>query len=405
MRRFTARRQTPRPRRAVSPAPVVSPAPISISLNGDIYLEVARLSDRNDQISLCRVSKEVYLNSRFLLYQNIYVRGSAANALVDTLDKNTDLPPIVASLLFADEDAFVDIVQWERVIVQLKNLRFLGIAPLIPLRRSWIPRLCFRLSWFESLSTVSDEWLDLLRRQSSLEHLVFGDSFHGDIPTSNELPLLQTIYAPGPVIAQFAKHLRFRHIRFDYDRYLASWSLLPSEALDFSLSSSKITTIRISAPDLLKLITHGAQDVLSPLEHVVLEEDRSWTDHLYTNIPLLTTSLGKVVAMLDGSFPQLKSLVLVCASRRGPYVRRRLLSSQDGNHFANSLSAVCSAPALRTFRFFTTTSKDSWVNWGTAEEAKVRFDGFSYYQTWRGGVEDYGDEYKYVLNEVYEDLL
>ncbi|KAK7007814.1 hypothetical protein R3P38DRAFT_3211458 [Favolaschia claudopus] len=374
------RSQTRRPRGSVSPAPV------SISLYADIFLEVARLSDRNAQLSLCRVSREVYLTSRFLIYQNISVRGRAANALVDTLDKKTDLPPIVESLLFADEDAFVDIAQWERVIVQLKNLRFLGIAPLIPLRSSWIPRLSFRLSSFESLATVSAEWLELLRQQSSLKLLSFADSFHGDIPTSNELPLMETIYAPGPLIAQFAQHLRFRHVRFDYDRYLASWSLLPSEALAFSSSSSKITTIRISASDLLKLITHGAQDVLSSLEHVVLEEDRSWTDHLYTNIPLLTTSLGTVVAQLDGSFPQLKSLVLVCASRRGP------------------LSAVCSAPALRTFRFFTTTSKDSWVSWGTAEEAKVRFEAFSYYETWRGGLEDYGDEYKYVLNEDYEYL-
>ncbi|KAK6996475.1 hypothetical protein R3P38DRAFT_3222130 [Favolaschia claudopus] len=392
------RRQTHHPRRSVSPAPV------SISLHADIFLEVARLSDRKAQLSLCRVSKEVYLTTRFLLYQNVYVRGSAANALVDTLDKKADLPPIVESLLFADDDAFVDIAQWERVIVQLQNLQLLGISPLIPLHSSWIPRLRFRLSSFESLSTVSAVWLDLLRRQSSLKHLSFGDSFHGDIPTSNELPLMQTIYAPGPVIAKFAKHLRFQHVRFDYDRYLASWSLLPSEALDFSLSSSKITTIRISAADLHKLLTHGAQDVLSPLEHIVLEEDRSWTDHLYTNTPLLTTSLGTVVAMLDGSFPQLKSLVLVCASRRGPYVRRRLLSSQDGNHFANTLSGVCSAPALCTFRFFTTTGKDSWVSWGTAEEAKVRFEAFSYYETWRGGVEDYGDEYKYVLNEDYEYL-
>ncbi|KAK7007983.1 hypothetical protein R3P38DRAFT_3211634 [Favolaschia claudopus] len=312
MRRFTARRQARRPRPTVSFAPISisSPAPVSISLNADIWLEVARLSNRNDQLSLCRVSQQVYLTSRFLIYQNVYVRGSAANALVDTLDKKTVLAPIVERLLFADDDAFVDIAQWERVIVQLTNLRFLGIAPLIPLRSSWIPRLRFRLSSFESLSTVSEEWLKLLRRQSSLQHLVFGDSFHGDIPTSQELPLLQTIFAPGPVITQFAKHLRFQHVRFDYDRYLASWSLLPSEALDFSSSSSKITTIRISAPDLLKLLTHGAQGVLSPLEHVVLEEDRSWTDHLYTNTTLLTTLLGTVVAKLDSSFPQLKSLVL-----------------------------------------------------------------------------------------------
>ncbi|KAK6996743.1 hypothetical protein R3P38DRAFT_2565344 [Favolaschia claudopus] len=331
------RRQTRRPRRSVSPAPV------STSLNPDICLEVARLSDRKAQLSLCRVSKEVYRTLRVLIYQNIYVRGSAANALVDTLDKKTDLPPIVESLLFADEDAFVDIAQWERVIVQLKNLQFLGIAPLIPLRSSWIPRLCFRLSSFESLSTVSAVWLDLLRRQPSLKHLSFADSFHGDIPTSNELPLLQSIYAPGPVIAQFAKHLRFRHVRFDYDRYLASWSLLPSEALDFSLSSSKITTIRISAPDLLKLLTHGAQDVLSSLEHVVLEEDRSWTDHLYTNIPLVssTTSLGTVVAQLDGSFPQLKSLYI------GLY---------------------CTAPQLRTLNLFALDGYACWTHWRESAE-------------------------------------
>ncbi|KAK7026142.1 hypothetical protein R3P38DRAFT_3192378 [Favolaschia claudopus] len=389
----------PRPRRPVSPVSV------SISLPADICLEVARLSERNAQVALCQVSKTVYFTVRFLLYQNVYVRGSAANALVESLDNNSDLPPMVESLLFADETAFVDIAQWERVIVQLKNLWFLGIAPLIPLLASWIPRLRFRLSCFESLTTVSGGWSDLLHQQSSLKHLAFGDSFHGPIPTSKELPILQSIIAPGPVITQFAQHLRFQHLRFDYNKYLASWNLIPSEALDFSVSPSRITTIRISAPDLLMLLTHGAQSVLSSLEHIVLEENRCWTDHLYTNTTLLTSTLGTVVARLDGSFSQLKSLVLLCASQRGLQVRtRRLLGRDDGDHFANILSAVCSAPALRTFRFFTASSKDSWEGWGTAEERKIRFEGVDYYESWRGGVEDYGDEYEYVLNEFWEDL-
>jgi hypothetical protein len=164
----------------------------------------------------------------------------------------------------------------------------------------------------------------------------------------------------------------------------------------FAATFSRIDTIRISAPDLLLLIS-AALKFVSMLAHIVIDEDLTWTDFTLSGGPSLvfygnffslngadclslqsSNLLAKLATALDRSFIYLQTLLLVCSHQRTGRAHRRLLHCRDAVCFSKVMSAHCLAPSLRTFHFYADDGFVAVTNWGRVEEEMEFIDDWDH---------------------------
>jgi hypothetical protein len=132
---------------------------------------------------------------------------------------------------------------------------------------------------------VEGVWLDFLNNMCTLEVFLLHGSLHGRVP--GPLPRLHAIKAHAADLAKFAEgHITLCHLWFDRSKPLAESQLGPVELTPFAASFSQLDTIRISAPDLLLLIS-GAPKFVSMLGHIVIDEDLTWSDFTLNGGPSL----------------------------------------------------------------------------------------------------------------------
>ncbi|KAJ7789714.1 hypothetical protein B0H14DRAFT_3502711 [Mycena olivaceomarginata] len=305
---------------------VPGPTPTSLmtsttyTLSPAICLEIAHFGPLADRLTLLQVSRGVNLALRHLLYRNIAVRQSTKR-LVSTLAHNPDLHPLVKSLYFMDESAGVDQEEWAYVFPGLRNLYFLGITPAIPLPFAILIRCRIRL--FESLGPVTRRWEAFIRSQPCIEELILNSSFVAHPPGPATLPLLRGVKGLPQDVAKVAE----RHSRVLDMWFTSKQALAPEDLSRLAVSASRLETIRISALNLLLLLS-AAPSFVSTLQHVSLDEDETWRDFtLQKPEGLSTTPLARVAAVLS-SLVKLERILLAC-SRDATDRSFRLLSRAD----------------------------------------------------------------------------
>ncbi|KAJ7795891.1 hypothetical protein B0H14DRAFT_3495358 [Mycena olivaceomarginata] len=290
---------------------VPGPTPTSLmmsttyTLSPAICLEIAHFGPLADRLTLLQVSRGVNLALRHLLYRNIAVRQSAKR-LVSTLAHNPDLHPLVKSLYFMDESAGVDQEEWAYVFPGLRNLYFLGITPAIPLPFAILIRCRIRL--FESLGPVTRRWEAFIRSQPCIEELILNSSFVAHPPGPATLPLLRGVKGLPQDVAKVAE----RQSRVLDMWFTSKQALAPEDLSRLAASASRLETIRISALNLLLLLS-AAPSFVSTLQHVSLDEDETWRDFtLQKPEGLSITPLARVAAALS-SLVKLERILLACS--------------------------------------------------------------------------------------------
>lgn len=177
----------------------------------------------------------------------------------------------VKSLYFMDESAGVDQEEWAYVFPGLRNLYFLGITPAIPLPFAILIRCRIRL--FESLGPVTRRWEAFIRSQPCIEELILNSSFVAHPPGPATLPLLRGVKGLPQDVAKVAE----RHSRVLDMWFTSKQALAPEDLSRLAVSASRLETIRISALNLLLLLS-AAPSFVSTLQHVSLDEDETWRD-------------------------------------------------------------------------------------------------------------------------------
>jgi hypothetical protein len=192
----------------------------------------------------------------------------------------------VKTVIFEDHDCRVDIKQWDAIFPAMKNLTHLVLPPSTFLMSPDIlPLIKCRLQYFQALSSVEGVWLDFLSKMHTLEVFLLHESLHGRVLAP--LPRLHAIKALAADLAKFAEvHIALCHLWFDRSKPLAERQLGSVELTLFAGSSSRLDTIRISAPNLLLLIS-GAPEFVSMLSHIVVDEDLTWSDFTLNGGPSL----------------------------------------------------------------------------------------------------------------------
>ncbi|KAJ6452188.1 hypothetical protein C8R47DRAFT_1229346 [Mycena vitilis] len=360
-------------------------------LSVEIYWRVAMFSDEDVRLNLLQTSRPVYTHLRALRYRYIAI-GSDAKHLVRSLSNNTALPPLdfqVKSLMFLNRYARVDAAQWARVLPAMTNLGTLIISPRIPLSLELIPRLTFRLLSFGSSSSLEGAWVDFLATQHWLDELVIDDHLVGDAPGPQRLPLLRSIKGRPRDLAKFAHYPRLLDLWFYSVRPYSQCGLQPEDLQRFAASSVQLVTVRLR-PSQLLLLLDAAPALLQALQHLVLDEERDWSDFI-VNVHSLQEHwpLTQVATRLS-TFGALKTILLVCVWQAHLRVTpRRLLERTDGPLISSAMSVLCTSSSLRTFHFFAFDGSAIVTNWTTDDE-----EVFYRPQTDSPGVLD--DHYSYL---------
>ncbi|KAF7358323.1 hypothetical protein MVEN_00881800 [Mycena venus] len=316
------------------------------------WLEVAIYSELYERLALLRLTRAVNAALLHLLYRKVLVTESA-DVLVNTLVTKRFLLPLVISLCMEDPTARVDHEQWEAILPYMRNLETLVIAPsTIPMPFHIIPLIQFHLVSFHAITSIQGHWVDFLAACSDLEELALDGRFLGHVPSSMRMRRLSAIKAQPADIARFAeRHTRLCDLWFFTLQPLAASHLLPEDIRRFSVSPSRVDSIRISAPDLLLLIA-GAPALVSTLRCIVLDEDLTWSDFTLNAGPsLATNALVQLATALDSSFLHLKSVFL------GP-----------------QSSTIAGPPASGPFIFFAMDGYVAVKHWGEIEEELVYID-------------------------------
>ncbi|KAJ6449960.1 hypothetical protein C8R45DRAFT_1114367 [Mycena sanguinolenta] len=344
--------------------PCLVPLPLSA------WLEVAVYSSLTELLSLLQLSRSINIALRYLLYRDIVV-GASAQKLLTSLAANLQLRPLVRFLIFEDPSAHIHPRLWALVFPTLENLEALTIAYEIPLSHPIVSEAAFRLTFFESLCPLTYTWAQLVASQPGLEELILHEGFWTEAPAPHFLPRLRRIRGYPADIAKFAQFYALEHMWFISKKPLPSGRpTLRSRTLpNFASSACRLSTVRISAPDFLRLST-ASPDIISMLRHLVLDEDLTWSEFLLQSDVhgLGGSTFGQVAAVLGRNFPFLRSVLLVCS--QSPHNRnyRPLLQRVNARCFAKILAGHCSAPGLEAFRFYAEDGYAVWTDWGKETE-------------------------------------
>ncbi|KAK7024861.1 hypothetical protein R3P38DRAFT_3193777 [Favolaschia claudopus] len=212
---------------------------------------------------------------------------------------------------------------------------------------------------------VSGHWPLFLRRQFALEEICINGEFRGPPPGVGGLPALRRLKAqPEDVARLLEEHHTLTEIWFlSPATSLAVRTLGDMHLARLAQTRSLLTHLRIGVPDLLPIFS-AIPDMLLTLQHLVLDEDLSWSaftletpDVLY----LWESPLQKLAVILDTRFEYLESVFLVFNSRRESRIgnERRFLKLSDARCFATAKKgyAVCKRWDLQGIRFYPLSSK------------------------------------------------
>ncbi|KAF8190200.1 hypothetical protein K438DRAFT_1763219 [Mycena galopus ATCC 62051] len=312
---------------------------------------------RTERLSILLLTKSLNAFLRFLLYRYILVGASA--------------PKLVRSLQFVDGSlsASINPRLWALILPQMERLQFLGIASDIPLSQATISSLTCRLTGFEAIFPVRITWGELIASQAGLDELIFHGEFHGEVPGPDLLPRLRSIRALPADVTRFARAHRLTDAWFLTLGALGTATLSPRALNRLAASPSRLLTLRISAPNVL-LSLAAAPAVFSTLEHLVLDEDLTWSDFtLFSDTGGLARSTwGEVACALNRTLSHLHIVLLICSHSMQDRAYRRRLTCDDAPCFARIFAANSTAPGLRSFRFYAMDGYAVWTGWGQEDE-------------------------------------
>ncbi|KAJ7452335.1 hypothetical protein FB451DRAFT_1409484 [Mycena latifolia] len=333
----------------------------SPTLDIDVLCEIALASDPHTHCQLLRLSFSTYPRIRALLYQHISV-GDQAGALVRTLANKSCLPPMVRTLIFRSSVcAYIADAEWALLLPAMVNLRRLVIANHVPLERRVLPSITFRLRSFMSSGVVVGAWAEFLQLQPDLEEIAFHGDLFGPAPGPAHLPMLRSVTGRPEDVARFARYHQLDDV---WVRSGSPWGYRTFKTIDlrrFSLSPSRLLTLRIMAPHLL-LLMRGAPAGLATILHLTLDEDNGWCRFGPES------TIFKVVRELRDHTPVLRSLVLVCSPDTPRMNTHPSILVGQGPAFSSALSALSRPPTLRTFHFCGVEACATWRNWGQTDE-------------------------------------
>ncbi|KAJ7162870.1 hypothetical protein C8R46DRAFT_1221677 [Mycena filopes] len=352
------------------------------SLPADVCWEIATYSLTTECLSLLHLSKPINALLNPILYRHISV-GPSAPELVRSLANNSRLPTHVQMLIF-DESADthnnpIDDRQWAAVLPALCNLYYLGIAQYTPLPRDVLPRLTFNLWGFGATCPVVGVWADFLATQPQprLQELRLDSTFSGTLPSPAQLPNLRLVKGQPEDVARFAQ----QHDLFDVWFFCGPpfkrstrRQITPETVALIALSPARIVHIRLDATQFMSLL-HGVPQWLQMLEHIILDEEREWSD--FTVIPYmpLRGSLAKFASALDHQrFPHLKSVLLCCDQDRPRVSVRRRLQRADGPYFLDAFCDLRPTPRFHSLRMYAFDGCVSYDNWGSATQQVTYLD-------------------------------
>ncbi|KAJ7182439.1 hypothetical protein C8R43DRAFT_940594 [Mycena crocata] len=290
-----------------------------------------------------------------------------SSGLVRSLAANPRFPPLVKSLHFLNSlCARVDHAPWEVALSAMSNLAVLIIAHHVPMDRSMLPRITFRLRSFAATCTIYGAWADFIAQQPELQQVDFEADFLADAP---KLPQLRSVKVGPQDIAKFASCHALEDMWIVQNSFWSTRELKTRDVQRLSQSPTRLLTLRILPAVMLTLI-RGAPQVLTTLRHLVLDEDLTWT-RVKTVTP---QRLIQLATALDHRTPALRSLTLVCA--QDEMIRGHLppLEEELGDVISHDMAAVCTAPLLRTFHFCAEDECTTWRNWGLACQELSRAD-------------------------------
>ncbi|KAJ7079376.1 hypothetical protein C8R43DRAFT_965865 [Mycena crocata] len=284
---------------------------------------------------------------RPILYRHISV-GDSADRLVRSLASSEKLQRL-----------------WSLVLPGLKKLQDLTITHHVPLNSAILPRITFRLSSFTSNCILFGSWLAFVTHQSALQSLICESDFLGTAPPPTSLPLLRCFKGRSDDVAKFADYAALQHIWF-WGRGGERQPIRAGHLQRLSTSPARLLTLRVHAGQLLMLLK-WAPDILSTLQHLLLDEDRAWCAFgPQTTAGCLMTA----VAGLDSRTPNLRTLTLVCAQDATTRLRMHpLVPIAHAEVFARKLGAACNAPALCTFHMCAANGCGTWFEWRAPAEA------------------------------------
>ncbi|KAJ7130006.1 hypothetical protein C8R43DRAFT_957216 [Mycena crocata] len=322
----------------------------------DLCWEIALYTNTDTRSVLLSLSRATFSILPPLLYRHISV-GDGAGQLVKTLAARSSFASLVQSLEFRPSlCARIDDAPWALVLAQLNNLLSLNIAHHVPMELPFLAHISFRLTSFASVGLIIGPWAAFIAQQPAIEELRFGSDYLPLAPDPQQLPKLQMLKARGDDIAKFSTH-RLVHVWFFGGWPHGRRPLHIRHLKRLSSSPAHLLTLRLSAPQML-MILDSAPSMLTTLEHLLLDEDRSWVKY--------TAEAGGVIvaaaAGLNARTPRLHTLTLVCTiltPRSSTKIGRN-----TGYVFAATLAVSHKAPSLRTFHFCADDSCSTWRNWG-----------------------------------------
>ncbi|KAK7028439.1 hypothetical protein R3P38DRAFT_2704249 [Favolaschia claudopus] len=337
-----------------------------------IYLEIGLCVRLHELLVLLRVCSELNVLLRHYLYRHIGCERSAGR-LIDSLAKNSSLPPMVRSLTF-EKPGRVCMEQWESIWPQLRNLDYLTICGNLPLPRRLQRLSTCRLTYFAAKCTVIRSWVDFIATQPDIDEMRFDREFLGPVPKPELLPKLCALKARPNDWVKFAEVYSLYHIWSYTGEGLAHDNLTFASLHRLSRSPSRLSTLRISCHDFLAIVGYAPR-LLNRLRHLVLDEDLTWTEFTLSENPtgLEDSTWARVAASLT-DFTYLQGIFLVCGQTALGRANRRRLRRSDGSAFSKILDSNCKAPSLKAFRFYTCDGYAIVTGMGTAERKSVFLD-------------------------------
>ncbi|KAJ6516536.1 hypothetical protein C8R47DRAFT_1205775 [Mycena vitilis] len=331
------------------------------TIMADLCWQIAWFCPYDTLLELVRVSASTYHVTLPLLYNDITVSHRAAR-LVNSLATNSALPKLVKILeIMAPPDVRVDPVQWAAVLPAMCNLRWLTVCSSVSFPAHILPSITFRLITFGSFSTVVGDWVQLIASQPSIEELLFVSDFYAAPPSPRELPNLRVLRGRPADIARFSVQHPLEDLWFFRGPPFERRALKGRDLTLFAASPSRLRTIRISASQFLILL-EAAPKLLTSLQHIVLDEEETWTDFIaHPSSRMHGSSLETFAAAANHRFPNLESVLLASVQHHvDPGRSRRLLACADGPYFASIMRPLFTAPHLKTFRVLAIDGVATW---------------------------------------------
>lgn len=165
---------------------------------------------------------------------------------------------------------------WALVLPKMHNLGHLTITQAIPLQRTIVPSITFRLTFFASVGSVVGPWADFLATQPELVEIALTSDLFANIAGTAHLPNLLSITGRPEELSKFALHYHtINDLWFWPGPPRGRRNLVATDLERFSRSLARLSTLRIRGSQFLKLL-EAAPALLSGLQGLTLDEENDW---------------------------------------------------------------------------------------------------------------------------------